>query len=267
MNTSSLHVDSRGPILVLTIERAHKRNALDEATVDAIAQTIGDDGGQHGCAVLASTGDHFSAGLDLTELTVRDAAQTAAHSRWWHRRLEAIQFGPLPVVAALRGAVIGGGLELAAAAHLRVADTSAFYALPEGERGIFVGGGGSVRLPRLVGVAVMADMMLTGRVLDAHDGHRLGISQYLVDDGLALEQALALASRIATNAPITNYAVTHVLPRIADASHEVGLVTESLMAAVAQSTPEAQNRLDSFLDGTAPKVVAPGRVRSGAGDE
>ena len=69
----------------------------------------------------------------------------------WHRVFERVQFGRVPVVAVLHGAVIGGGLELAAAAHVRVAERSAFYALPEGQRGIFVGGGGAVRLPRLIG--------------------------------------------------------------------------------------------------------------------
>ncbi len=84
-----------------------------------------------------------------------------------------------PVIAALKGAVIGGGLELACAAHIRVAEPSAYFALPEGQRGIFVGGGGSVRLPRLIGVARMTDMMLTGRVYSATEGASYGFSQYL----------------------------------------------------------------------------------------
>ncbi len=95
------------------------------------------------------------------------------HSRMWHRAFHEIEFGRVPVVAALKGAVIGGGLELALSAHLRVAEASAFYALPEGQRGIFVGGGASVRLPRLIGVSRMRDMMLTGRVHDAESGERL----------------------------------------------------------------------------------------------
>ena len=77
----------------------------------------------------------------------------------WHRVFDRIQYSRVPVIAALRGAVIGGGLELACAAHIRVAEPSAYFALPEGQRGIFVGGGGSVRIPRLIGVARMADMM------------------------------------------------------------------------------------------------------------
>src|SRR6185312_14054953 len=100
-----------------------------------------------------------------------------------------IQYCRVPVIAALKGAVIGGGLELACAAHIRVADPSAYYALPEGSRGIFVGGGGSVRLPRLIGVARMADMMLTGRVYSATEGLTLGFAQYLTEADGALTKA------------------------------------------------------------------------------
>jgi enoyl-CoA hydratase/carnithine racemase len=106
----------------------------------------------------------FCAGLDLSELSERDAGQGMHHSRMWHAALECVQYGPVPVVAALHGAVVGGGLELASACHIRVADDTTFFALPEGSRGIFVGGGGSVRIPKLIGVARMTDMMLTGRV-------------------------------------------------------------------------------------------------------
>ena len=94
--------------------------------------------------------------------------------------------GDLPVVSVLRGAVIGGGLELAAATHIRLAEPSTFYALPEGQRGIFVGGGGSIRIPRLIGVARMADMMLTGRTYGAADGGAIGLSQYLPAEGQGL---------------------------------------------------------------------------------
>ena len=75
-------------------------------------------------------------------MTERDTIAGIRHSRMWHRVFESVEFGPVPVVAALKGAVVGGGLELAAAAHIRVAERSTFYALPEGQRGIFVGGGG-----------------------------------------------------------------------------------------------------------------------------
>ena len=158
------------------------------------------------------------------------------------------------MVAALHGAVVGGGLELASACHIRVADTSSFFALPEGSRGIFVGGGGSVRIPRLIGAARMADMMFTGRVYQAEEGERIGLAQYLVPEGTALEKAMELATRIASNAPLTNYALMHALPRIAEQPADQGYLTEAMMAAIAQSDPEAKTRVRAFLEGRANKV-------------
>jgi enoyl-CoA hydratase/carnithine racemase len=173
----------------------------------------------------------------------------------WHAAFDQVQFGSVPVVALLHGAVVGGGLELASSTHIRVAEASAYFGLPEGQRGLFVGGGGSARIPRLMGVARMSDMMLTGRVYDAQEGLAAGLVQYVVPDGQGFAKALDLAQRIAQNAPLSNYAVTHALPRIADQSQSEGLFTESLMAAVAESTPDAKDRLRAFLEKRAGKVV------------
>ena len=176
----------------------------------------------------------------------------------WHAALNAVQYGPVPVVAALHGAVVGGGLELASACHIRVADASTFYALPEGSRGIFVGGGGSVRIPKLIGVARMTDMMLTGRVFDAQEGQAFGVSNYLVGEGEGLPKALALAQRIAGNAPLSNYAITQALPRIADLSASDGLFMESLISSIAQGDEAAKERVRAFLEKRAAKVSKPG---------
>ena len=172
----------------------------------------------------------------------------------WHAALERVQYGQVPVIAALHGAVVGGGLELVSACHIRVADESTFYALPEGSRGIFVGGGGSVRIPKLIGVARMTGMMLTGRVFNATDGERIGLAQYLVPAGQAFAKAFELAQRVAQNAPLTNYALMHALPRIAEQPADQGFFTQAMMAAIAQSTPEAKERVQAFLDGRAAKV-------------
>jgi enoyl-CoA hydratase/carnithine racemase len=150
--------------------------------------------------------------------------------------------------------VVGGGLELASSTHIRVAEASAFYGLPEGQRGLFVGGGGSARIPRLIGVSRMTDMMMTGRVLDAAEGQQLGISQYLVGEGEGLSKAFELAGRVAQNAPLSNFAIMQALPRIADMSQSDGLFVESLMAAVAQGDEAAKERVRAFLDGRASKV-------------
>ncbi|GJE03972.1 crotonase/enoyl-CoA hydratase family protein [Methylobacterium isbiliense] len=254
LGTDAVRVARREAVAVVRLSRPAKRNALDDGMIlalERIARNLPDD---VRALVLAAEGEHFCAGLDLAELTQRDAPAGMLHSRMWHRAFHEIEFGRVPVVAALKGAVIGGGLELALAAHLRVAETSAFYALPEGQRGIFVGGGASVRLPRLIGVSRMRDMMLTGRVHDAESGERLGISHYVVPPGEGLERAVALAARAAENAPLTNYALIHALPRIAEADPATGYLAEALMTAVAQSDAEAKRRLADFLEGRAKKV-------------
>ena len=243
-----------GGVMTVGLNRPAKRNALDDATVLALEGCFATLPKGVAAVVIHGVGDHFCAGLDLSELTERDVTDGMLHSRMWHRTFDRIQFGPVPVVAALKGAVIGGGLELAAACHVRVAETGTFYALPEGQRGIFVGGGGSVRLPRLVGVARMADMMLTGRTYSAEEGVPLGFSQYLAGAGEGFDLAQKLAARMAGNAPMTNFAVIQALPRIADSDPQAGLLMESLMAAVAQGDDEAKTRMRDFLAKKAGKV-------------
>ncbi|MBV8803436.1 MAG: crotonase/enoyl-CoA hydratase family protein [Sinobacteraceae bacterium] len=244
-------------VLVVTLARSHKRNALDDVTVLGLAAVFDSLPAAVRAIVLQGEGEHFSAGLDLSELSERDVVAGIAHSRLWHRIFEGIQFGQVPVIAVLKGAVIGGGLELACAAHIRVAEVSAYYALPEGQRGIFVGGGGSVRLPRLIGVSRMMDMMLTGRTHDAQAGQSMGISHYLVEAGKGIEKALELARKVCGNVPTTNFAVMHALPRIAESDPAAGYLTESLMAAIAQADEEAKRRMRDFLAKRAGKVAAP----------
>jgi enoyl-CoA hydratase/carnithine racemase len=258
----SLRAERHDDVAVLFLARPQKRNAIDDPTVFGIEAFFAAVPDGVRAVVLAGEGDHFCSGLDLSELSARDAAQGVAHSRSWHRAFEHIEFGKVPVVAVLHGAVVGGGLEIAAACHIRVAEGSAYYALPEGSRGIFVGGGGSVRLPRLIGTSRMMDMMLTGRSYDAEEGQAIGISHYLVAPGKGLAKGIELAKRIAGNAPMTNFAVTQVLPRIAESDPATGYVTEALIAAIAQADGEAKSRLKAFLEKRAPKVVHKKTVRN-----
>src|ERR1700759_1657576 len=223
-----LTIEQRGPGLAVGLNRPAKRNALNDGIILAIQDCFSNLPDDVGAVVIHGIGEHFSSGLDLSELTEQDATGGLLHSQMWHRVFDRIQYSRVPVIAALRGAVIGGGLELACAAHIRVAEPSAYFALPEGQRGIFVGGGGSVRLPRLIGVARMTDMMLTGRVYSATEGSSYGFAQYLVEAGGALDKALELGEKIAGNAPLTNFAVLQALPMIAEANPQTGLLMESL---------------------------------------
>jgi (methylthio)acryloyl-CoA hydratase len=254
MTAKDLQIDIHGDVAVVRLARPAKRNALSDALVLAVRDAFQTLPSTVRAAVIDGEGEHFCAGLDLSELKERDASAGLHHSRMWHAALEEVQYGPVPVIAALHGAVVGGGLELASACHIRVADETTFYALPEGARGIFVGGGGAVRIPRLIGAARMTDMMLTGRVYNAVDGERAGFAQYLVPPGQAFDKAFELAKRVAQNAPLTNYALMHALPRIAEQPADQGFLTEALMAAIAQSAPEAKQRVREFLEGRAAKV-------------
>lgn len=250
-----LRLDIQDDIAIVRLTRPAKRNALNDGLILALRDTFQNLPGTVRAAVLDGEGPHFCAGLDLSEISERNASQGVQHSRMWHQALDCIQGGPVPVIAALHGAVVGGGLELASASHIRVADASTFYALPEGSRGIFVGGGGSVRIPRLIGVARMTDMMMTGRVYNAEEGERAGFAQYLVPEGTAFDKALELARRVATNAPLTNYALMHALPRIAEQPADHGFFTEALMSGIVQDAPDAKERVRAFLEGRAAKVA------------
>lgn len=205
--------------------------------------------------ILAAKGEHFSAGLDLNDLENMSVPESIAHSRMWHRAFEAIEFGKVPVISVLQGAVIGGGLELMAATHIRVAEMTSYFALPEGQRGLFVGGGGSVRLPRLIGVPRMMDMMLTGRSYNAEEGAALGLVHYTVAAGNGMEKAMELARKIAGNNALSNFAIIQALPRIAEASSASGYMLESLMSAITQANEDATQRRRDFLEKRAAKII------------
>ena len=250
----SLKVERRGAVAIVTLARPEKRNALNDTTVLGLECFFETLPAGVKAVVLNAEGKHFSAGLDLSELKVLSTEEGVAHSREWHRIFDNIEFGRVPVVTVMHGAVIGGGLELAAATHIRVAERSAYYALPEGSRGIFVGGGGSVRLPRLIGVSRMIDLMLTGRTCGAEEGQTLGLSHYLVDEGEGFAKGIEIAKRIAGNSQTSNFAIMNVLPRIAEQDRASGFVMEALTAAIAQGSDEAKERIKAFLEKRAAKV-------------
>jgi enoyl-CoA hydratase/carnithine racemase len=251
-----LRIERHGAAALVWLDRAEKRNAVNDLMLGSLRKFFGAPPEGIRVALLAGMGEHFCSGLDLSEHRHRQPFEVMLHSQSWHKAFHDIEYGRIPVVSALKGAVIGGGLELAAATHVRVASSSAFYALPEGQRGIFVGGGATVRVRKLIGTSRMVEMMLTGRVYDAKEGQALGVSHYLVEDGKELEKALELAQRIASNSDASNYAIMHTIGRIADMSSSDGLFTESIMAALVQTCPEVQDRLADFLDRKAGRVNA-----------
>lgn len=240
-------------IATLTMNRPHKRNAMCDDLLVAIDGFFSNPPKEVKAVVLTGTAGHFCSGLDLSEHVARDAEGTMRHSRGWHQVMERIQFGGLPVVSAMFGAVIGGGLELATATHVRIAEPSTIFQLPEGRRGIFVGGGASVRVGRILGADRMIEMMLTGRRYSADEGLALGLAHYSVGEGEALEMAQDLARKISKNAPLSNYIMIQALSRIEDMAKADGLFTESLCAAMTQTSPDALEGLAAFLEKRKPE--------------
>jgi len=248
-----LQIERQDDIAILTMNRPEKRNAMSDELLHAIDAFFTTPPVDVKVAVLTGTAGHFCAGLDLSEHVSRDAEGTMKHSRGWQQVMNRIQFGGLPVVSALFGAVIGGGLEIAASTHVRIAEASSQFQLPEGRRGIFVGGGASVRVGRLLGADRMIEMMLTGRKYDADEALALGLAHYAVGEGEALPKAIEIARKIAANAPLSNYIMIQALARIEDMSKADGLFTESLCAAITQTSPDAIEGLKSFLEKRSPK--------------
>lgn len=253
MTDQIVEIERSGSVAVLTLNRPDKRNAMSDALLARLDEIFSRPPEWAKVAVLKGAGNHFCAGLDLSEQVERNAEQVVYHSRNWHRVMDTIQYGGLPVVSALNGAVIGGGLELATATHVRIAEPDCIFQLPEGRRGIFIGGGASVRVGRILGADRMIEMMLTGRRYSTEDAVALGLAHYSVGEGEALAKAMKLAETIASNAPLSNYVMIQALSRIEDMAKADGLFTESLCAALTQTSPDAQEGLRAFIEKREPK--------------
>lgn len=243
-------------VWLVRLNRPEKRNALDVATIDALIDlfTLAPRVGAP-AIVLAGEGSHFCAGLDLIEHHQADRRpeEFMQVCLRWHEAFNKMEYGGVPVIAALTGAVVGGGLELASAAHIRVADSSTYFALPEGTRGLFTGGGATIRVADLVGKARMIDMMLTGRVYQGQEAVDVGLCQYL-ETGSSLEKAMQLAVRAAENLPLTNFAICSAISHVQNMSALDAAYAESVVAGMVNTQPAARARLAAFADKTAARV-------------
>lgn len=253
MEDSLLQIEREDDVALVKLNRPTKRNAINDALMDELEACFlrGLEGAR--AVILHGEGEHFCAGLDLFELMSKrspDVLVGMRRSRQWHRVFDLMQFGELPVVSVLKGGVIGGGFELAAATHVRVCEGSAFFQLPEGQRGIFLGGGGSVRIPRLLGSSRVIEMMLTGHSFDAQEALRLGVAHHLVAPGAGLDKARELAQSIVKNAPATNYAIINGIGRIAEMPMGEGLFAETMVTAMTRSAGvDSARRISEFFEG------------------
>src|SRR5438132_3629909 len=192
-------------VTVLTLARPDRLNALSSAVAAdlaaAVTEVAADDALR--AIVVAGEGKAFCAGADIAELSTLDGS--SGFAAFVHRLTDALDVlasCPKPSVAALHGAVLGGGLELALACDLRIADETAKLGVPEIRLGLLPGAAGTVRLPRLLPEAVAKHLLLTGEPMTAADAERFGLVNHVVPAGEALDAACALAARLAALAPL-----------------------------------------------------------------
>lgn len=198
-------------IYVLTLNRPAQRNALSSALADALTQAVHTAGEVARCVVIAGQGPAFCAGADLKERATLTEAESRAHNRRLFAACEAVARCPVPVVCAIHGAALGGGLELALAADIRIADATAKLGLPEVGLGILPGAGGTQRLGRIVGSAWARALLLTGRILGAEEAFPIHLVHEVVPPGEDRERAIAWAQEIARKAPLAVRAVKEIL--------------------------------------------------------
>ena len=192
-------------ILTLTINRPEALNALNRSVIDALSAAIeaAQDNAEVRVIVLTGAGDKaFVAGADIKEFADFDQAQGEELARRGQRDLfDRVEQSRKPVVAAVNGFALGGGLELAMAAHVRLASSNARMGLPEVSLGVIPGYGGTQRLAQIVGKGKALEMVLTGGMIDAASALECGLVNQVIDQELLLESAHAMAEKMAKNAP------------------------------------------------------------------
>ncbi len=256
LDLKNLTIDTDGEIAIVSLNRAAKRNALNAETIEeliTVFSTMPRTGAR--AVVLRAEGDHFSAGLDLVEhhKEQRTAADFMHVCLRWHEAFNKMEYGGIPIIAALKGATVGGGLELASSAHIRVADPTTYFALPEGQRGLFTGGGATIRVAELVGRSRMIDMMLTGRIYQAQEALEVGLCQYLVE-GDSEAKAIEIAKATAEVPPLSNFAICSAISHTRNMSALDASYMEAFVAGVVNTQAASNERLAAFADKSAARV-------------
>jgi enoyl-CoA hydratase/carnithine racemase len=191
----------------LRLNNPEKRNPLDHEVLDALAATLPTlaEGIDTRCVLITGTGGAFSAGYDLGAIPdgsfEREAEALVAHP--FHEAMEAISAHPYPVIAAINGHCLGGGLELAIRCDIRLCARSAKLGMPPAKLGLIYGHTGLERFIDVVGVARTRELFLTGRNVDAERAERIGLVNWTYDDDRVAEEALTLAAEVAANAPLS----------------------------------------------------------------
>lgn len=249
MNFTRILVDEKDGLATITLNRPEQRNAIDREMIDEMHHALDRlaEADSIGALVLTGAGGQaFAAGADIAQLRDRRRADALkAINSTLFMKLE--QF-PFPTIAAIQGFALGGGCEMAMACDLRVAGRSSKFGQPEVGLGILAGAGAIERLPRLVGLGRAKELLYTARMIDAEEALRIGLVNQVVDDGKALEAALALAQSIAKNDRLAVRLTKASLNASARSNDQVGIAIDAIAQAVCFESEEKVRRMTAFLE-------------------
>lgn len=238
----------RDAVAMLTINRPDKKNALDLALVrrleGAFTALRGDESLR--CVILTGAGGVFVAGADIRELRDRRAAESLLGINSSLFRL--VEEFPWPVIAAVQGWALGGGMELAMACDIRVCGESARFGQPELNLGILPAAGGMHRLPALVGMGVAKDLVLTGRIIDAAEALRIGLVSRVVPDDRLPDEAMAVAQSAADKAPLASRLAKSVMNALFRVRPDTAFALETSAQALLFESEEKTRRMTEFLE-------------------
>ena len=257
MSETTLTIERLGAVCILTVDRPEKRNALNAATrrafIEALEACRSDDAVR--VAVLTGAGDRaFIAGADITEFAGRTAAQQYGASRMPSVYQAADEF-PKPLIAMINGLCLGGGNELAMACDIRIASASAQFGQPEINLGIIPGGGGTQRLPRLVGLGTAFKLIYSGQMVDAAEALRISLVDEVVPPAALRERTLALAAIIAAKSPVALRLAKEAIRASVRAPLDEGLRHEQGLFALTFATRDKDEGVAAFLEKRQPRFT------------
>lgn len=247
----TLIYEKKDNIGILTINRPDKLNAISNELTSELRSLLGELEKDEKLRVLIVTGagnKAFVAGADIKELVDRDAKIGRRVSRERQEVFSRVENLPVPVIAAVNGYALGGGLELALACNIRICSEKAQFGAPEVKLGIIPGDGGTQRLPRLIGLGRAMEMILTGNFIDAQEAHRIGLVNSVFSQDDLMDKAMELAQKIASRPPMAIRYAKEAVNRSQEGDGASGFSLESYLHALTCTTEDKKEGVAAFLE-------------------
>jgi enoyl-CoA hydratase len=246
-----IQTETADAIATISVNRPDKLNALNADTIgelDRAFRAAAADDGVRGVIVTGTGARAFVAGADIGELATMGPITGIAVSRKGQDAFRFLETMGKPVVAAVNGFALGGGLELALACHLRIASSNARFGLPEVKLGIIPGYGGTIRLPRIVGRGRALELILTGDMIDAQEAHRIGLVNRVTEPATLMEETRGLMKKMIANGPVAMGRALESVDNAESTSTEQALRFESDLFGLLASTSDMGEGMQAFLE-------------------